>query len=406
MTKPKTVFLSGAGGMGNIGAEAILLAIIQLLQDYYGKDTRFILAAWHPGRVQTLLCGIAGHFEVHPQSIPFDPPRLLIRADLFVVCGDVALTESVIPLLPLYWAFKSLWARGCGAQIWFVGIEVEPLQKWWNRWAVRRLLDPVTQHYLLRTQDSLDHLRRLTAPASSRLLGCDPVLLIKDDWLVPFKDPAITVSEGELAVGFGIRDHFAEPLRLDWRHMRLQRQEAPAKISARRARHIEILATLANHLVEQHQARLFFIPHHFLPPREQVILTDHQFAERVVAAMRHPERAVLLSEEIHPYAAMNLYRQLDLVVSMRHHANSFAHRFGVPTVGLGVSEKINSFFRQLDLESLVLDPDTLDLDRAHDTLDFAIQNRQNIKAQMQETLTRFQKTMETALQSLSCDVQE
>jgi polysaccharide pyruvyl transferase WcaK-like protein len=399
--KTKTIYLSGAGGMGNIGAEAILLAIIHLFQERY-ENPRFVLAAWRPERVRQLLAGVPGNFTVVHQSIPFDHPRQLRQSDLFLICGDVALTESVIWFLPCYWAFKSLWARLFGARVVFLGIEVEHIRHWINRLAIRLILNPVVDHYVLRNDESLEHLQRLSAAPASLQLACEPALTIADKHLAAFPAPDLKANGAEMLVGFAVRDYFADPLKLDLLRMKLRRRDVvPGQLSVSMEQTVAFLARLADHLVEKHRARIVFIPHHFLAAGEKVILTDHEVAERVRAAMKHASQTILMPDDLHPFAVMNLYRRLDLVVSMRHHANAFAHRFGVPTVGLAISGKIIGYFRQVKLERLLVNPLDPDMTKALQTVEHAIRDRAEISAHLRDCLARLQETMKPAIAAIA-----
>ncbi len=388
------IYLSGAGGMGNLGAEAILLAVIQLYQERL-PQARFILAAWNPDRVRELLRGIPGRFEVVPQRVPLDGGRDLRSSDVFVVCGDIALTETVIRILPCYWSFKALWARLHGCRVLFLGVEVEAIRMALNRLAIRRVLNPVTQRCLVRNPESLANMEQLGARPPALLLGCEPALMIRDESLQAFPAPGLTWPGGQLRVGFGIRDHFGAPLHLDLRRLKLRRRDvAPGRLSQEMQ---NMVARLADHLVEKHNARIVFIPHYFAEGKERVILTDREISTRVQEQMKHADCTVMAPEYLHPYAAMNLYRQLDLVVSMRHHANAFAFRFGVPTVGLAVNQKVVTHFRQMGMEDLLIDPRDTDSARAEAVVDRAVQDRKSISARMKDLLAQAQTQMNQAL---------
>jgi polysaccharide pyruvyl transferase WcaK-like protein len=386
--------------MGNIGAEAITLAVIALYQQHC-PEARFILSAWLPERFRQVLEGVPGHFQVIPQAVPFDNPLALRRADDFVVCGDVALTESVIRGLPAYWSAKALWARLFGARVVFFGIEAEEPRLWWNRLAIRRVLNPAVSRYLLRNDASYARMGRLGARQRSLLPGCDPTLMVEERLLRLYPAPQLDRSAGELLVGFGIRDHFCGPLELDVARLQLRRRDAPpGELSPAMRQTVAFLAHLADRLIERHGARIVFVPHHALCGGNQVILTDREIAAHVVRAMRHPERTVLLPENLHPYAAMNAYRQFDLVVSMRHHATSFAYRFGVPTVGCAVSEKIETHFRQLGLASLLVDPLATDRRPAEAVLDGAIRDRAALSQRLRAGLRQDQARMRESVAAL------
>jgi polysaccharide pyruvyl transferase WcaK-like protein len=393
----ETIYLSGAGGLGNIGAEAIFLAIILQCQRYW-PQARFVLSAWRPDRVRLLLQGLRGRFEVIPQSTPLDRPRNLRAADLFLVCGDVALTETVIPILPLFWSAKALWARLHGARVVFLGIEVEPIRRWLNRGVIRLVLNRVVRPYVVRNDDSRAVLVELGADPAVVLVGCEPALMITDEELVAFPAPTLDRHGAALLVGFGIRDHFSEPLKLDIRRAKLSRRDTePGELSSAMKETVRFLARQADRLIERHGARVVFIPHHCLTGEDKVILTDREVAERIVAEMRHPEGTTILPENMHPFTVMNVYRQLDLVVSMRHHANSFAYRFGVPTVGCAISEKVVRHFRQVQQESLLVEPRDPDPDRADRVVDDAIRNRHVLSEELKKRLIAAQSAMDMAL---------
>ncbi|MBU1694071.1 MAG: polysaccharide pyruvyl transferase family protein [Verrucomicrobia bacterium] len=399
MTAPaKTVFLSGAGGMGNLGAEAITLAVIPFFQDRWGMDTRFILAAWHPDRMRDLLSGLPGLFEVVKQTVPFDRPGLLRGSDIFVVCGDVALTETVIPILPCYWAFKSLWARLFGARVLFLGVDAEPMRRRLNRWAIRLVLDRVVEHYLVRNEEARQHLQHVSGRPAHILLGCEPALLVEDRHLELFPASPLDRKGAKRAIGLGIRDFFSEPLRLDPLRLKLVRRDAPpGQLSARMQQTVTLLAHMADRLAEKHDARLFVVPHHALEASKKVILSDREVADHLRRAMRHPDRLEVLPENLHPYTAMNVHRQCDLAVSMRHHTSSFAFRFGVPVIGLGVSEKIRGHFRLVDQPEMLIDPLDPDTTTANRVVDEAVSRREELSGRLRQRLKALQDEMKQAL---------
>jgi polysaccharide pyruvyl transferase WcaK-like protein len=78
--KKATIYLCGAGGKGNAGAEAIFLAIIKLFQRRF-PDAHFIITSWYPERVKILLQGIRGSFDVIGHESSFHNPLTVRRSD-------------------------------------------------------------------------------------------------------------------------------------------------------------------------------------------------------------------------------------------------------------------------------------------------------------------------------------
>ena len=103
---PVTVHLAGAGGKGNIGAESIVLAMVRLFRQRLGT-TRFRVSAWMPGRIREILAQEPDILTVEQEGL-FPGLRGLLAADAYVVCGDIALSETVVSFLPVYWAVKIL----------------------------------------------------------------------------------------------------------------------------------------------------------------------------------------------------------------------------------------------------------------------------------------------------------
>ena len=270
-----------------------------------------------------------------------------------------------------------------------------------NRWAIRWLLTPCVRAYVLRNQASHATLAGLAADPAVLLLGCEPALMIADDDLEQVPGPVLDRGGAELLVGFGVRDHFAEPLRLDVRRARLHRRDArPGELSATMQQTVRFLAHQADLLIERFGARVVFIPHHCLAGQDKVILTDLEISQRIVQGMRRPEGTTILPEAMHPFAVMNVYRQLDLVVSMRHHANAFAYCFGVPTIGCAISEKVVRHFRAVEQEALLVDPLDPDLGKAERVVDYAIRNRRVLSDELHKHLLASQADMNRALDAL------
>ncbi|MBI3928397.1 MAG: polysaccharide pyruvyl transferase family protein [Armatimonadetes bacterium] len=394
---PRTIYLCGAGGKGNVGAEAIMLAIIKLFQSRY-RDVRFILTSWYPERVRQLLSRIGGNFAAVRRESILSDPREIRQADFFVICGDVSMSETVVTFLPLHYGIRVLTARLLGTRTLLLGIEAEKIRKWYNLWAIKHLIGNQAVRYILRNEQSYENLRKLPVDPSTLLLGCEPSLMLPDSCCQGFEYGNGRLSGSKLRVGFGLRDHFTQPFRVNLLKGTLERRDAsPGQIPVAMRRIIDFTARVGDYLVEKHSAQLIFIPHHHLEGKDRVIMTDREIAERVIGKMRAPRDVVLIEDHLHPFTVLDLYRKLDLAISMRHHTNSFACYHRVPTLGYGISEKMVNFFHQVGKEDMLLDPLSEDFEKVQERIDRAIGDREKISADLGHALGDLRSQMSSAL---------
>lgn len=397
---PKTFYLCGAGGKGNVGAEAILLSIIQTLERRY-EDARFVVTSWYPDRIRDILAPLGRRGDVVRREGVFADPRQIAGADLLVVCGDVAITESVVPMLPFYNGLRTLTAGVLGTPALFLGIEAETVRRPMNRLALRHLIDRRRVVLVPRNRQSEDILNAFPVEKARVLPGCDPVLMLRPEDVAGFDEPLAGVSETRPLVGFGVRDFFSRPLRIDWRTGRLVRSDAPpGQVTLEMERMIDFTAKAADTVVSRYGAQAVFIPHHNLPEGERVILPDRVIADRIVQRMKHPDGAVILEDDLHPYRLIHFYGRLRLVFSMRHHANAFALVHQIPTFGYAISEKLVAFFEELGQADMLLDPLSRDFAPAEAKIDRVLTQGEEHSQALARGLANWRTRMNAALDAL------
>jgi polysaccharide pyruvyl transferase WcaK-like protein len=207
-----------------------------------------------------------------------------------------------------------------------------------------------------------------------------------------------------LNVGFSVRDFFSTPLKLNLFRIKLERRNVSSSgISEEMDRIIHFTAQIADYLVEKHHAQPIFIPHHYLEKKDQVILTDAEIAERIIGRMKNKAEACVVENNLHPYTLLSLYRRLDMVLSMRHHANSFAYRYGIPCIGYAISEKMINFFKHIGREDMLVDPYAENLNDAISLIDRSIRERKRISTELRRGLESQQRDMDRALDTVLTD---
>ena len=393
----KTIYLCGAGSKGNIGSEAVMLAIIKLFQARY-EYVRFIIYSWYPERTRQVLSCIDGDFVRIAKESIFADPGEIAKSDLFVICGDVSLSETVISFLPFYFAVRTLIPKLLGKRVIFLGTEAEKLIKPTNRFAVRCLIRKTADYLIVRNRGSFNNLRKIPFQKSSLLLGFDPSLTLTEAHIKNFGYHNSRNPDSKLLVGFGLRDFFSIPLRVNLAKMKLERRDTlKGRITDEMSAMVDFTAKIANYLMEKHNARLIFIPHHFLPEKEKVILADNDIAEMVISKLTRPGDTVVIENNLHPFTALNVYKRLDLVFSMRYHTNVFAYFHGVPTFGYAISEKMVNFFKHVGREDMLLDPLAGDLPGIYARVDAVIRERDRLSSDLKRGMSAFLKDMNEAL---------
>jgi len=118
-----------------------MLSIIKLFQDRY-ENVHFIINSWHPDRIRDLLLPLDSDFTSFSlmRETILANPLTIAKADIFVICGDVSISETVISFLPLYYAIRTVAPRILGKRVLFLGIEAEKVKRWMNVFAIKYLI--------------------------------------------------------------------------------------------------------------------------------------------------------------------------------------------------------------------------------------------------------------------------
>jgi len=394
----RTFYLAGAGGMGNIGSEAILLAIVSFLQQKY-PQSRFIVSCCYPLRIREVLKDLAGDFHIiKNEGLTFNP-LLIKEADIFIVCGDIALTENVLTYLPLYWSLKTLTAKALGKKVIFLGIEADRLANQLNLLALKYIITQTTDYCIVRNSSSFANLYNYNSAIFSLLLGCEPTLILPDNLISRWQYNINRSNKRNLLVGLGVRDLLFSPLIFDFFKMRLVKNARPHnKISAKMQHVIAFTAQIADYLIDNYNADLLFIPHHYLNANNKVILNDIDIAKLIVDKMKNKSNINILDKNLHPLAVLSIYKGLDLVLSMRHHANAFAFFYNVPTIGFAIDNKIINFFKHINMPEMLIDPFRSKDDEVASLIDTTMANKDLISSHLNKTLNIKQNDLYLALE--------
>jgi len=368
-TRAPRLVLVGAAGFTNLGDDAILAAMLAELR------------AACPGARCTVATGDPGTFAGDPilggddvALIPFADEAIaaaLAGADLLIVGGggfiydyDARISAHNFlhgdPSLfyPHFRALVVAHALGVPSQVY--GIGVGPLVTAAGRGLTRTILG-LAGAITVRDRLSLLELRAAGLDRADLTVTADPALGL------PPAAPTTPASGGR-TVGFVARGWLQQGG--GW----------TTSGAARHERYLDWLAAGADYAVERWDATPLFLP---LQRRYD---DDRASAARVIARMRHGERA-RIAEGLTGYRDLQtVLAGLDALVSGRLHPLILGCAAGVPPIGLALSPKVRAFLGDLGLGELTLSPWLARDADLHAALDRVLSAPAPIRARLREEL--------------------
>lgn len=314
------VLISGYYGSGNVGDEAVLVAIIQGLK---GRDPEIeitVLSA-SPG----LTAELNGVRAIH-RTAWHRIWREMRRAEIFISGGGTLFQDVTSSRSFWYYLGLIIMAKIFRKKVMVFAQGFGPLRKKHNRKVARAVLNRVDL-ITVRDEDSLRALERLKVRKPEKVLTADPTALLE----VP------APSEGRKIFSL-------EAVPLDKPLLGISVRSS----SARRKVEEETLRTMAvviDKLVQRYDVRPVFLL--FQCP------DDMKEAKKVIRHM-HEEPGVIF-RICRPDEMLAVFSQLDFVIGMRLHSLIFAAINSVPAFGVSYDPKVASFAGSLQLPFIHFD---------------------------------------------------
>jgi polysaccharide pyruvyl transferase WcaK-like protein len=161
------------------------------------------------------------------------------------------------------------------------------------------------------------------------------------------------------------------PMRFRTKLCSLQGQEEYGRL-------IKIFAQVVDHLADQQEAQIIFVPMRSIGSNMDPGQDDDRVSREIINLMRIKERAYLLQGDYSPEELKAVFGEMNLVISMRMHALIMASMMGVPVIGLNISPKFTSFFQMIRQESYLIDVKHVDFNLLLSTIETALSNRKQI----------------------------
>ncbi len=367
-----TILIAGYFGHGNVGDEAILLAMAERLwQADASLDLQVLTtnpqADWGP-----LLPAVDWR---SPSAVM----AALARADLLLIGGgglfqDYWGTSDAADPLTDSWGMGhylrlASWAKLAGVPVMTYAVGVGPLQEPQSRASTRRLYD-LTDDNTVRDRASLQLLLELGVPAERVHLTADPAVALGAE---------VKYARQFLAAQKGHGPWLVVSPRL-WR-------ETAATTHAHQAMAEALDAFLNAH--PEH--RVLFVPFH---QGQGALEDDLQAIARVRQAMNTGRQVVLFPpEEVTPARVAGLFAAADLALTMRLHGAIFATSQGTPFVALAYDPKVAAFAAEVGLPEQAMSL-TADAQTLTEALQRTWENRATLQAHLREAAAALKKREE------------
>lgn len=312
--------ISGYYGFHNLGDEAVLYSMLQVLRER-DPDFRPVVLSADPEYTAR-----AYGVEAVNRWKPGEVIMALQKADM-LISGGGSLLQDVTGIKNLAYYLGVVWlARMLGKPVIFYAQGIGPVKSSLGRYMVARAASGVSAITVRDEESRADLLamgvKKPVAVTADPVLGLDPETVSREPGRVILQAAGVKPGNGPLA-GISVRP---------WEGDRWQ----------------SIIAGVCDRLAQKGMQVIF------LPMQHPA---DLQISEAVVEMMS--ERSVILRRSCSVPEMLSVVSNLDLLVGMRLHSLIFAAVLGVPPVGVAYDPKVERFLSRLGLEPAG-SPDNLD----------------------------------------------
>lgn len=301
----KRILISGYYGFGNLGDEAILTAIKDLLIPYNFE-----------------LCALSSrpHLTTQQHQIkaisrlnPLEIIPTLKRSQLFISGGGGLFQDTTgMGSVPYYAGLIQL-AHLLSIPTMIFGQGIGPIKYQWNRWLLKKILAD-SQAIYVRDSSSLNFLKQLEVPAK---LTADPVLTLAS---APELHSQQILHQAGINVDQPIIGLCIRPWK-SWYEKQLKS-----------------LTSIISQFANQIEAQILLIP--FQMNKDKWLADEASYS--LVCRPEVPN-VVILDRVCTPYEMMGIIGQLDIMVGMRLHSLIMAAAQCIPAVGLVYDPKVQHF---------------------------------------------------------------
>lgn len=360
--KPIRAAISGYYGYGNLGDDAILLAISRQLARSE-QPVQLTVLSRHPEDT-TSQYGLRAVHRFSPQKVY----RTLKDCDVLISGGGSLLQDKTSTRSLLYYLAVIRLAKLLKKPIFVYANGIGPLIKMSNRRKVRECMD-LCDVITLRDQNSLAELRALGVTRQDITITGDPAFTLQPGTFTQRNFDAFGIPHNASMIGISVRN-----------------------VSGRE-HYAKEFAQLCDRLVRERGKAIVFL---VMQESEDEAISRH-----IQTLMEEPSYLVKTPGD--PGTMLALIEKMDTMISMRLHTIIFAAGVNVPVVGCVYDPKVGAFLDMLHLPSCGT-PATIDAGEAYrittDLLDKLPEHRQQLSRCVkeltplaEETAKRFERLM-------------
>jgi len=362
MSKPETIvkiMISGYYGFNNTGDESILQSMVRAFKEKLPR-IKIVVLSHNPRQT-------AQNYAVEAISRLnlLDILSSLRGADLFISGGGGLLQDSsgkgwsvwyylgLIGAAVIFRVPVIVYAQGIG-----------PINRKFNQLLVKWILNQA-KIITVRDKTSQELLKRWGVNRPPIYLTADPCFLLKkkniDQVIKDLPDiQRLLCSHNSPLVGISLRGY--QNQRPDFR---------------------QVLAQLADELIENYEAKIIFLPFKFNE--------DLSISEEVLLLMKNKNQAEILRRGLEAEELISFISQLSLVVGMRLHSIMFSTIACTPFIALSYDPKVKNFVEDLALTELLLELEDISLKKLRKKVEYVEKNRGRIKGILSERVQNLEE---------------
>lgn len=320
--RPIRAVISGYYGYGNLGDDAVLLAVSRQLRQLK-NPVRLTVLSRHPEDTARQY----GLPAIHRFS-PIKVYKTLKSSDVLISGGGSLLQDKTSTRSLMYYLTVIRLAKLVKKPVFLYANGIGPINRQANRRKVRRCIDSC-DGITLRDHNSLTELHHLGVTRQDIFVTADPAFILKPTEGITLSD--FGVPENTSIVGISVRS------------------------IPQAQRFADEYAKLCDRLIrEQHKTIVFLV----MQESE-----DEAISRQIQQLMK--EQSYLVKTPGDPAAMLSIISQMDALISMRLHTIIFAANVNVPVMGCIYDPKVEAFLDMLHMPSCGT-PMTMDADEAYD----------------------------------------